>query len=108
MRVQQNWNEHDDVAEQDRQQRLPPTHAERDEPAREHVGRNAMRHRDPQRGEVVGGPCATRERRGRKIAVEERARGNVCGELGERFASEMWIVQNGTSAVKVGNCAVIR
>ena len=58
VRVEQDRHEHDRVAEQDREQRLPPVHALRHQARRQHVGRDAVRHRDPQRGVVVGRPVA--------------------------------------------------
>ena len=65
--------EDDGVAEQDREQRLPPVHARRHQPRRQHVGRDAVRHADPQRGVVVGRPVAARQRHRREVVVVERA-----------------------------------
>ena len=55
-------------------ERLPPVHARRDQPRREHVGRDAVRHRDPQRRVVVGRPVAPRDRHRREVVVVERTR----------------------------------
>ena len=72
MRVEQDRNQHDRVAQQNRDQRLPPVHARADQPRREHVRRNTMRHADPQRRIVVGGPVALRDRDRRQVRVVER------------------------------------
>ena len=74
VRVEQDRDEHDRVAEQDRDERLPPVHARGHEARREHVGRDAVRHADPQRRVVVGGPVAPRDRHRREVVVVERAR----------------------------------
>ena len=79
VRVQQDRDEHDRVAEQDREQRLRPVHAGRHQPRRQHVGRDAVRHADPQRGVVVGRPGAPRQRDRRQILVVERARLDASG-----------------------------
>ena len=44
VRVQQHRNEHDQVAQQNRADRLPPTHAAGDQTRRQHVSRNADAH----------------------------------------------------------------
>ena len=54
--------EHDRVAEQDREERLPPVHARGHQARREHVGRDAVRHADPEGGVVVGRPVAAGHR----------------------------------------------
>ena len=61
--------EHDGVAKQDRDQRLPPVHPRRDQPRRHHIGRNAVRHRDPKRGVVIGRPVALCDRHRREVFV---------------------------------------
>ena len=73
MGVEQDWNEDDGVAEEDGDERLPPVHAARHQPRREHVGRDAVRHADPQRRVVVGRPGACGERNRREVVVVERA-----------------------------------
>ena len=74
MRVQQNRNQDDGVAEQDREQRLPPVHPGRHQARGEHVGRDAVRHADPQRGVVVGRPGAPADGHRGQVGVVERAR----------------------------------
>ena len=71
MRVQQNRNQNDRVAQQNRNQSLPPVHACTDQSRRKHVSRNAVRHADPERGVVVSGPIALVDFDGRQIAIEE-------------------------------------
>src|SRR5438045_2179670 len=44
MRVREDRNEDDDVADEDRDERLPPVHARADEARREHVRRDAINH----------------------------------------------------------------
>ena len=73
MGVEQDWNEDDGVAEEDGDERLPPVHAARHQPRRQHVGRDAVRHADPQRRVVVGRPRAGGERNRREVVVVERA-----------------------------------
>ena len=72
MRIEQDRREHDRVAEQDRDQRLPPVHPGRDQARRHHIRRYAVRHRDPQRGVVVRRPVAFCDRNGREVFVIER------------------------------------
>jgi len=72
MRVQNHRDEHDDVAEEDRHQRLPPGHAFLHQSGRKRVCRDDHTHADPQRRNVVGGPRAPGEWRGREILVPER------------------------------------
>ena len=60
VRIEQDGNQDDGVAEEDGEERLRPVHARRHQTRGEHVGRNAVRHADPQRGVVVGGPVAAR------------------------------------------------
>ena len=74
MRVEQDREENDRVAEEDRDERLPPVHARGHQPRRQHVGRDAVRHGDPQRRVVVGRPVAPRDRHRREVFVVERAR----------------------------------
>ncbi len=67
VRVQEDRDEHDRVPEQDRDESLPPVHARGHEAGRQHVGRDAVRHADPERGVVVGGPVARRDRHGSEV-----------------------------------------
>ena len=76
MRVQQDRDEHDGVAEDNGEERLLPVHARCHQPGGEHVRGNAVRHADPQRGVVVGGPVTAVDRNRRKVVVVERAGGN--------------------------------
>jgi len=73
MRVEQDRDEHDRVAEQDGDEGLPPVHARGHEAGREHVGGDAVRHADPERGVVVGRPVAARDRHRGQVVVVERA-----------------------------------
>ena len=45
-----------DVAEENREDRLPPVHAAADERGGQHVGGDAGRHRNPERGEIPPAP----------------------------------------------------
>ena len=84
MRVEQDRDEHDGVAERDREERLPPAHARGHQSRRQHVGRDAVRHADPQRRVVVGRPVAPRDRDRREVFVVERRfarRADVSSEL---------------------------
>ena len=69
--VEQHGDQHDQVAEQDGADRLPPAHAAGDQAGGQHVGGNADAHRDPERGVVVGAPGAAFERDGREVLVVE-------------------------------------
>lgn len=55
----------------------------RDEPRGEHVRGDAVRHGDPRRREVVGGPVALGDARGGEVFVEEArtCELNVCAQL---------------------------
>ena len=85
--------EHDRVAEHDREERLPPVHAGRDQPRRQHVGRDAVRHADPQRRVVVGRPVAPRDRHRREVVVVERARLDARGSRSSTrpSGSSIWL-----------------
>ena len=97
MRVQQNRREHDRVAKQDRNKRLPPVHAGADQSRRKHVSRDAVRHADPQRGVVVGSPVALGDLDGRQIVIEQRAP----ADFGERIGLKL------DAAVTMLNCFVL-
>ena len=58
VRVEAHRDEHDRVAEQDGDHRLPPVHPRLDQPAGERVGRDDDAHPDPQRRDVPGRPGA--------------------------------------------------
>src|ERR1051326_3203964 len=86
MRVEQDRDQHDGVAEEDRDQRLPPVHARADQTRRKHVRRDAVRHADPKRGVVVSGPVAPRDGNGREIAIVESA----VADFFEGFGTELY------------------
>ena len=73
MRVQQHGREHDQVAEEDREHRLLPVHSALNQAGGQHVGEDVDRHRNPERGEVVGAPGAALGAGGREVFVVERA-----------------------------------
>ena len=72
VRVQQHRDQHDQVAEQDGDDGLPPAHAARDQPRGQHVSGNAYRHRHPQRNVVVSPHVRRAWRNGSEILVVER------------------------------------
>src|SRR5262249_33667681 len=72
VRVEDHWDKHDDVAEQDGEDGLLPVHAAGDQAGGEHVGRYADRHGDPEGGEVGGSPGALFGRDGGEVFVVER------------------------------------
>lgn len=87
--VEHHRDEHDDVAEKDCENGLRPVHALADQRRGEHVGRDARRHRDPERGEVPAAPFAAGGRHGGEVGVPERAGGEVLrGALHLRIHSE--------------------
>ncbi len=69
MRIQQHGNKHDEIAQQDRADRLLPVHALGDERRRQLVSRDLHRHREPQRNVVVQTPGALRGGGGGEVAV---------------------------------------
>src|SRR5215212_776923 len=71
MRVKNHRNEHDRVAKQDRNHRLPPVHARFDETARERIGGDHYAHADPKGSDIPGGPCSLFDCGWREIAVPE-------------------------------------
>src|SRR5262249_4117380 len=81
MRVQQYRHEHYRVPKQNRGQRLPPVHARADQPRRKHVGRDAMRHTDPERGVVIRGPVSAADWNRSEVFVPERTRREVFLQL---------------------------
>ena len=76
-------DEHDDVADQNRHDRLTPAHSRADQSGCQHVGRNAVSHGDPQGRKVVRPPGALFRRRGREILVVEPVR--VSGSSSSRI-----------------------
>ena len=77
MRVENHRHEHDGVAEQNGEHRLPPRHPLLHQAGRKRVGRDDHAHADPQRGDVIGRPRAPRQRRRREIGVPQRARRHI-------------------------------
>ena len=74
----------DQVAEHDRDDRLLPVHAGADEAGREHVGRDADREPDPERGDVIGASrCARAMRVGARSALESAGSRRAAGEFEE-------------------------
>ena len=82
VRVQDHRHQHDEVAEKDREHRLPPVHAAADERRREHVSRDARGHGNPQRGETQHAPLAPRLRHRREVGVEQPALLDVRFDIG--------------------------
>ena len=72
MCVEQHGDEHDQVAEEDGADGLPPAHTSGDQAAREHIGGNADGHRHPEGSVIVDAPRALRWRDGRQVLVVER------------------------------------
>jgi hypothetical protein len=70
--VRQHWNQDDDVGERDRQDRLIPGHTQRDEPGCQQVGRDVVRHPDPQSHVVVGIPGPFLDRHRGQVVVIKR------------------------------------
>ena len=82
VRVQQHGDQHDEVAEQDREDGLLPVHAAGDQRGGEHVGGDLHRHGEPQRDVVVGAPGALRgEGRGEVGVVEAWVVAGFCVEF---------------------------
>src|SRR5205807_2204567 len=87
---------HDTVAEQDCNQCLPPIHTSADQSRRQHVRWNAVRHADPKRGVVVGGPVPIGNLYGREVAIEEGTRADFAKSFSLQF----------DTAVRILNCFV--
>ena len=83
MRVEDHRNEHDRVAEQNRDHRLPPVHAGFDKTAGKRVSGDDDAHSDPERGDVPGGPGSFFDRCGCEIAVPEWTMRNIGLEFHE-------------------------
>src|SRR5438067_979767 len=79
----QHWNQDDDVGQRDRQDRLVPGHAERDEAGCQQIRRDVVGHSDPERHVVIGRPGAVFDRHRRQVGVVERAVANrgIVGQL---------------------------
>jgi hypothetical protein len=73
MADQQHRHQHDQVAEQHGEHRLPRRHALLDQPGREHVRRDVHHHADPQRREVIPAPRALRGGGRREVVVVQAA-----------------------------------
>jgi len=71
VRVEEDGDEDDRVADEDGDDGLPPRHPELDEPRGHHVGRDAVGEADPQRREGVRRPRALLDARRREVLVEE-------------------------------------
>ncbi len=71
MRVEQHGRKHDQVAEQNGSDGLPPVHAAGDEARGQHVGGDADAHRDPERQVTIHSPGAPDGRNGRQVLVEQ-------------------------------------
>src|SRR5688572_7711370 len=69
MGVQQHRDQHNEIAEQDRGDRLPPVHPARDQTAGKHVGGNAHAHADPKRQIAVDAPGTVLRTNGRKVLI---------------------------------------
>ena len=70
--VEEHRNQHNQVAEGDRADRLPPVHPAGDQAAGEHVGGNADRHPDPEVGDVKRAPAPFMRGNRGQIAIIER------------------------------------
>ena len=101
MRVEEDRHEHDGVTEQNRDQRLRPVHAGGHQAGRQHVGRDAVRHADPQRGVVICGPVAFENWNRREITVPQRAVGDVFFEF-DKIGFEQGMTLSGHSFPPVG------
>ena len=67
--VQDHRDQHDRVAQEDRQDRLPPVHPLGDQRRGQHVGRDAGRHRDPEGRDVLGAPPPLRREVGARSGL---------------------------------------
>ena len=67
--VEDHRHQDDRVAQEDREDRLPPVHPLGDQRRGEHVGRDAGRHRDPERGDVLRAPAPLLERRRGEVGI---------------------------------------
>src|SRR6266536_2099314 len=92
VRVQQNRDQDDRVAQKDRDQSLPPIHARTDQTRREHVSRNAMRHAYPKRSVVIGGPVSIRYLDRREVTIEERAGADFFERLMLKFDASVGVL----------------
>jgi len=72
VRVERHRDEHNQVAEKDRQDGLFPVHTLLDEAAGQGVGRDANRHSHPKRGDAPHRPSAPARRDGREIVIDQR------------------------------------
>ena len=81
MGVNHQRHQHDGIAEQDRQEALPPVHARTDHAGGEHVSGNAHAHPHPQGGDMPAVPGALPDFGGSKIFVAERADRKIGAEF---------------------------
>ena len=103
MCIQEDRNQHDQIAQSDGQQCLPPVHAHGDQATSQQIRRNAVRHGNPQRGKVVRGPGATTGGRRSQVTVEQRAVRDVRREFGKCFASQKWVVNGQYLLLSLGD-----
>ena len=82
VRIEQHWNQDDDIAQKNGEERLFPIHAAGNHRARHQVGRNVDAHGDPERRVVVGAPRAVIEGNRREIFVPQRAGCNARSNAG--------------------------
>ena len=71
--VEQHGDQDDEVSQRNRQDGLDPVHAQRDEPRCEQPGGDVVRHPDPERHVVVGGPGPLLDGNRREVLVVQRA-----------------------------------
>src|SRR5213078_3283287 len=71
--VEQHGNQHQNVAEKNGEERLPPVHAARNHAAGKHVRGDVHAHGNPQRGVIVGAPDTAFAGDGSEVLVVERA-----------------------------------
>src|SRR5260370_38630968 len=74
VRIQKDWCKYDRVTKQNSTYRLAPAHSRADKSRRQHVRRNTVGHRDPQRREIIRAPRTLFRARRRKVFVVEPAR----------------------------------
>jgi hypothetical protein len=83
MRIEDHRNEHDRVAQKNRDHRLPPVHAGFDKTTRKRVSGDHNAHANPERRDVPGGPGSFRDRGRSQIAIPEWAMRNIRSQLHE-------------------------
>ena len=103
MCIQEDRNQHDQIAQSDGQQCLPPVHAHGDQTASQQIRRDAMRHGNPQRSKVVSSPGTTTGGRRSQVAVKQRAVRDVRREFSKCFASQKWVVNGQYLPLSLGD-----